>query len=127
MEAFVRAATSGRRARADALWRPTDDPWARLVHGDGWDGDANEPGGPLGWAPLLYVTHSVYANVALARDLLARGADPNATFTNEYGEMSALYGARSSPPTSTGTSRRRSCWPTRCRSSSSSTARTSRA
>ena len=93
MEAFVRAATSGRRARADALWRPTDDPWARLVHGDGWDGDANEPGGPLGWAPLLYVTHSVYASVALARDLLARGADPNATFTNAYGEMSALYGA----------------------------------
>ena len=93
MEAFIRAATSGRRERADALWRPTDDPWARLVHGEGWDGDANEPGGPLGWAPLLYVTHSVYASAALARDLLARGADPNATFTNEYGEMSALYGA----------------------------------
>ena len=29
----------------------------------------------------------------LARELLERGADPNATFTNEYGEMSALYGA----------------------------------
>jgi ankyrin repeat protein len=31
--------------------------------------------------------------VQLARDLLARGADPNATFTNEYGEMTAIYGA----------------------------------
>ena len=29
----------------------------------------------------------------LARELLARGADPNVTFSNEYGEMSALYGA----------------------------------
>ena len=93
MDDFVRAATSGRRARAQALWRETDDPWARLVHGDGFDGDANAPGGPLDWAPLLYVTHSVFAGVALARELLARGADPNATFTNEYGEMSALYGA----------------------------------
>ena len=34
-----------------------------------------------------------FASSALARDLLERGADPNATFTNEYGEMSALYGA----------------------------------
>ena len=51
------------------------------------------PGGPHGWAPLLYVCHSVFASPALARELLARGADPNATFTNEYGEMSALYGA----------------------------------
>jgi ankyrin repeat protein len=93
MDDFVRAATSGRRARAQALWRETDDPWARLVHGDGFEGDANAPGGPNGWAPLLYVTHSVFASVPLARALLERGADPNATFTNEYGEMSALYGA----------------------------------
>src|SRR4051794_22056267 len=93
MDDFVRAATSGRRARAEALWRETDDPWARLVHGDGFDGDPMAPGGPLGWAPLLYVTHSVFASVELARELLARGADPDATFTNEYGEMSALYGA----------------------------------
>jgi hypothetical protein len=93
MDEFVRAATSGRRARAEALWLQTDDPWARLVHGDGFDGDPNAPGGPLDWAPLLYVTHSVFANARLARELLERGADPNATFTNEYGEMSALYGA----------------------------------
>jgi ankyrin repeat protein len=93
-EAFVRAATGGRRARADMLRGAAgDDPWAALVHGEGWDGDANAPGGPLGWAPLLYVCHSVYASPALARRLLASGADPNATFENEYGAMSALYGA----------------------------------
>jgi ankyrin repeat protein len=63
------------------------------VLGRGWEGDPNAPGGPLGRAPLLYVCHSVFASAALARELLERGADPNATFTNEYGEMSALYGA----------------------------------
>jgi ankyrin repeat protein len=39
------------------------------------------------------VTHSCFARVELARELLDRGADPNAFFTNEYGRMSALYGA----------------------------------
>jgi ankyrin repeat protein len=97
-EAFVLAATDHpNRTRADALLaaRPeiARDPWARLVLGRGFDGDPNAPGGPRNWAPLLYVTHSCYATPALARDLLARGADPNARFTNEYGEMSALYGA----------------------------------
>jgi ankyrin repeat protein len=97
VETFVAAATSGRCGRAQRLLaaRPgiAADPWARLVLGRGWDGDVNEPGGPNGWAPLLYVTHSCFASVPLARELLAGGADPNATFTNEYGEMSALYGA----------------------------------
>jgi ankyrin repeat protein len=97
VDAFVEAATSGRRDRADRLLaaRPEieRDPWARLVLGRGWDGDPNRPGGPLNWAPILYVCHSVYANAELAGELLARGADPDATFTNEYGEMSALYGA----------------------------------
>jgi ankyrin repeat protein len=51
------------------------------------------PGGPRGWAPILYVCHSCFASAELARELLRRGADPNATFRNEYGEMSALYGA----------------------------------
>jgi ankyrin repeat protein len=96
-DSFVRAATGGRRQRAEALLaaRPEleSDPWVRLVLGRGWDGDPNRPGGPLGWAPLLYVCHSVFASAALARDLLGRGADPNATFSNEHGEMSALYGA----------------------------------
>jgi ankyrin repeat protein len=94
---FVLAATSGNRTRAEVLLAAlpviADDPWARLVLGRGWDGDANAPGGPRGWAPLLYVCHSVYASAALARELLERGADPNATFANEHGRMSALYGA----------------------------------
>ncbi len=61
--------------------------------GRGWTGDPNEPGGPRAWAPLLYVTHSCFADAGLARELLERGADPNAFFVNEYGRMSALYGA----------------------------------
>jgi ankyrin repeat protein len=97
VESFVVAATDGRCGRArrllDARPQIARDPWARLVLGEGWDGDAVQPGGPRGWAPLLYVTHSCFASVDLARELLARGADPNSTFTNEYGEMSAIYGA----------------------------------
>jgi ankyrin repeat protein len=97
VDLFVETATSERRQRADALLtaRPEleRDPWVRLVLGRGWDGDPNRSGGPRGWAPLLYVCHSVYASAELARELLQRGADPNTTFTNEYGEMSALYGA----------------------------------
>jgi hypothetical protein len=95
VEGFVRAATSGRCERASRLLSDeiARDPWAGLVLGRGWDGDAKEPGGPLGWAPLLYVTHSCFASAELARSLLERGADPNVTFENEYGQMSALYGA----------------------------------
>ena len=97
VERFVVAATSGRRGRADAMLaaRPelARDRWAGLVLGRGWDGDPTEAGGPRGWAPLHYVCHSCYASVELARDLLARGADPNAFFANEYGPMSVLYGA----------------------------------
>jgi ankyrin repeat protein len=96
-DAFVEAATGGRRERAEALLAADPeierDLWARLVLGRGWEGDPNRPGGPRGWAPLLYVTHSVFADAGLVGELLASGADPNATFTNEYGEMSALYGA----------------------------------
>ncbi|MEA2154432.1 MAG: hypothetical protein QOE11_572 [Solirubrobacteraceae bacterium] len=97
VESFVAAATSGRCERARRLLEAhpeiASDRWARLVLGRGWDGDASAPGGPNGWAPLLYVAHSCWASVELARELLAAGADPNATFTNEYGAMSALYGA----------------------------------
>jgi ankyrin repeat protein len=96
-DAFFAAATEQRRTRAEAILaaRPEigRDPWARLVLGRGWDGDANEAGGPLGWAPLLYVAHSCFASVEVARVLLERGADPNAFFVNEHGRMSALYGA----------------------------------
>jgi len=96
-EAFVLAATDRRRARAEAMLaaRPEigEDPWARLVLGTGWNGDPNAPGGPRGWSPLLYVCHSCFASVELARALLDAGADPDAVFVNEHGSMSALYGA----------------------------------
>ena len=96
VESFVRAATEGRRARAEALLaRPEleQDPWVRLVLGRGWQGDPNAAGGPRGWSPLHYVCHSAFASVPLARELLERGADPNAYYPNEYGPMSVLYGA----------------------------------
>lgn len=93
----VRAATEGRRTLAGRLLdaRPEleRDPWVRLVLGREWHGEANEPGGPLGWAPLLYACHSGFDTTRLALELLARGADPNAFFVNEHGRMSALYGA----------------------------------
>ncbi len=96
-DAFVVAATSGRRDRAERILgaRPDieRDRWARLALGRGWDGEPNEVGGPCAWAPLHYVCHSCFASVELAGELLRRGADPNAYFPNEYGPMSALYGA----------------------------------
>ena len=97
VEAFVAAATSGRKTRAEELLRARPelerDTWARLVLGRGWDGDSNQRGGPRGWAPLLYVCHSVFASTDLARDLLGRGADPNAWSAEEWGRSTALYGA----------------------------------
>ena len=63
------------------------------MFGHGWEGDPNEPGGPRAWAPLVYVCHSCFASAELAQALLRRGADPNASFVNEHGRMSALYGA----------------------------------
>ncbi len=96
-EAFVLAATERRCAHASALLRARpeieQDPWAGLVLGRGWAGDPSAPGGPRGWAPLLYVCHSCFPSAGVAAELLGRGADPNASFENEYGSMSALYGA----------------------------------
>jgi hypothetical protein len=69
------------------------EPAEALVLGRGWDGDPDRAGGPRGRTPLLYACHSCFASPALARELLRRGADPNASFTNEHGRMSALYGA----------------------------------
>ena len=93
----VRAATSGRRTRAERLLQARPelerDPWVRLVLGRGWDDDPNAPGGPLECPPLVYACHSCFETSALARELLDRGADPNGYFVNEYGRMSALYGA----------------------------------
>ena len=94
---FVVAATSARCDRAERLLAAqpaiAEDRWAALVLGRGWDGDPNEPGGPRGWGPLHYVCHSCFASLDLARELLRRGADPNAFYPNEHGPMSALYGA----------------------------------
>jgi ankyrin repeat protein len=96
-EAFVEAATSGQRDRAEAMLeaRPeiAQDRWARLVLGREWDGDPNRPGGPLGWPPLLYASHSVFPTLGLVRDLLARGADPNSSADLDWGTSTALYGA----------------------------------
>ena len=96
-EAFILAATDRRKTRAESLLTAQpeieNDPWARLVLGRDWTGDPNEPGGPRGWAPLLYVCHSCFSSPRLARELLDRGADPDATFRNAHGRMSALYGA----------------------------------
>ena len=97
VEKLVRAATEGQRSRAELILAAQPelegDPWVRLVLGREWDGDPNEAGGPLGWAPLVYACHSCFETTTLARDLLGRGADPNGFFVNEYGKMSALYGA----------------------------------
>ena len=96
-DAFVLAATDGRRGRAEAMLeaRPelAEEAWAGLVLGRRWDGDPNEPGGPRGWPPLNYACQSVFTPRGLVRELLERGADPNSTYTNEYGPMTALYGA----------------------------------
>jgi ankyrin repeat protein len=63
----------------------------------------NTPGGPLRCTPLVYLCHSRFARLdesftdrqlAIARDLLGRGADPNAMARQEEGShgWSALYG-----------------------------------
>jgi ankyrin repeat protein len=97
IEEFVRAATEGRSERAESILGAQPelehDPWVKLVLGRAWDGDPNTPGGPRGWAPLVYACHSCFPTTDLARELLRRGADPNGYFVNEYGNMSALYGA----------------------------------
>jgi ankyrin repeat protein len=97
VDAFVVAATSQNETRARRMLAAQPeiaaDPWAALVLGRPWRGDPNAPAGPRGWAPLLYACHSPFASAGVVRDLLDRGADPNAYFVNEYGRMSALYGA----------------------------------
>ncbi len=64
--------------------------------------DVRAPVEDTGKAPLLLLTQSTFLHpsnsrapqcVAAVARLLQRGADPNGTFTNEYGEMSAVYGA----------------------------------
>jgi ankyrin repeat protein/GNAT superfamily N-acetyltransferase len=105
-EAFVRAATSDRLDHAEALLG--DDPAivralpaAALIVGAAVDIDPNAPLAPLGWPPLVLVTHSRYlggprtaALVETATRLLDAGADPDGTYTHpEHGPQSALGGA----------------------------------
>ena len=96
-EAFVEAATSGQREHAEAMLATraeiADDPWARLVLGRDWRGDPDRPGGPLGWPPLLYASHSVFPTLDLVRELFRRGADPNSSAQLDWGRSTALYGA----------------------------------
>ena len=115
---FLDVATED-RAAADALLLQspalaTASPFHALVLGDASaveraldDGTLalDAPGGPLQMTPLLYVCFSRYAQrdsprapalLDLARRLLARGADPNATFeTPRYpgNPFPCLYGA----------------------------------
>ena len=67
-----------RRARRSAR-----DPWARLVLGDGWDGDASTSRAARAAGRRCSTSaHSVLRLAStLARELLAGGADPNVTFT----------------------------------------------
>ena len=65
MDGLRRAATSGRRARADALLGVADATTRGRGSCTGTAGTATptSPAARYGWAPLLYVTHSVYASV----------------------------------------------------------------
>jgi ankyrin repeat protein len=67
------------------------DPWVALSLGDVPDGiDATTPGGPLSRLPLFYVARSRVAkdNLAAARLLLERGADPNGSGGEEWTNLS---------------------------------------
>jgi ankyrin repeat protein len=103
VDEFVRAATDGRSTRAERLLAlhpriAKANFHTALVLGDAAavearlaekPGRATEAGGPRGWEPLLYVCHTSLHHgaharpeglVAIARRLIALGADPNARF-----------------------------------------------
>lgn len=100
---FIEAATDGRSDRAERLLGRYPELAAANLHTALVLGDAStveshlnddpalatQPGGPRNWEPLLYVCHTSLAGsslahldglVAIARRLLASGADPNARF-----------------------------------------------
>jgi ankyrin repeat protein len=94
VERFVHlAGERGGRARELLEQHPEirGDPWAALSLGDATAiRDAARPGGPLALPPLFYVARSrVAADTATAaRDLLARGADPNGPGGEEWTNLS---------------------------------------
>ena len=89
---FVLAATDRQRTRAEAdarAARPGDRARTRgprLVLGRGWDRrpERSRAGRAAGRRCSTSAIRC-FASAALARELLARGADPNASFVNEYG------------------------------------------
>jgi ankyrin repeat protein len=93
-ERFVRLA--GERGGAalellDACPEIRTDPWVALSLGDASAvADAIRPGGPLARPPLFYVARSRVASdtVPAARELLARGADPNGPGGEEWTNLS---------------------------------------
>jgi len=67
------------------------DPWVALTLGDASGvRDAVHAGGPLAQPPLFYVARSRVASdtVTAAKDLLARGADPNGPASEEWTNLS---------------------------------------
>ena len=102
VEAFVRAATGMAAGRAERLLVLHPRIAGATFHTALVLGDAatvrarlelhpelaTTPAGPMNWVPLLYACHTCLARdesrkaglVAIARDLLARGADPNAEY-----------------------------------------------
>jgi ankyrin repeat protein len=76
------------------------DPWAALSLGDSAAvSDAAGPGGPLDCPPLFYVARSRIAadTVTAARDLLARGADPNGAAGEEWTNLSVACARGDAP------------------------------